>query len=46
LVRELPETGSKTSCFDVPDTAEVACFRAASQPIADKSAPTSGQKLY
>ncbi|GBH08920.1 hypothetical protein KPSA1_02309 [Pseudomonas syringae pv. actinidiae] len=31
---KLPGTGSKTSHFGVPDTAEVVCFRAASQPIA------------
>ncbi|PBK50765.1 hypothetical protein BUE60_04220 [Pseudomonas syringae pv. actinidiae] len=34
LVRELPGTGSKASHFSAPDTAEVVCFRAASQPIA------------
>ncbi|SDQ41302.1 hypothetical protein SAMN05216597_0086 [Pseudomonas cannabina] len=45
LVRDLPGTGSKTSRLGVPDTAKVTSFRAASQPFADKSAPTpSGQK--
>ncbi|MEQ4203250.1 hypothetical protein ABNM51_26470, partial [Pseudomonas syringae] len=44
-VRELPGTGSKTKRLGAPDTAKVACFRAALQSIADKSAPTpSGPK--
>ncbi|KPZ10036.1 hypothetical protein ALO40_102798, partial [Pseudomonas syringae pv. viburni] len=45
LVRELPGTGSKIYAYGTSDTAEVTGFRAASQPFADKSAPTpSGQK--
>ncbi|KWS55389.1 hypothetical protein BKM20_04690 [Pseudomonas avellanae] len=45
LVRELPGTGSKTGTHGTSDATEVAYFGAASQPIADKSAPTpSGQK--
>ncbi|SOS35660.1 hypothetical protein PSCFBP3800_04439 [Pseudomonas syringae group genomosp. 3] len=45
LVRELPGTGSKTSRLGAPDTTKVAGFGFASQPIADKSAPTPfGQK--
>ncbi|EGH19448.1 hypothetical protein PSYMO_38053, partial [Pseudomonas amygdali pv. mori str. 301020] len=35
----MPGTGSKTKRLGAPDTAKVACFRAALQPIADKSAP-------
>ncbi|POP63766.1 hypothetical protein CXB34_32315, partial [Pseudomonas amygdali pv. morsprunorum] len=45
LVRELPGTGSKIYIYGTSDTTEVTGFRAASQPFADKSAPTpSGQK--
>ncbi|RMV79190.1 hypothetical protein ALP05_05895 [Pseudomonas caricapapayae] len=45
LVRELPGTGSQTRHLGAPDTTRVACFGAASQPFADKSAPTpSGPK--
>ncbi|KWT06019.1 hypothetical protein AL047_22360 [Pseudomonas syringae pv. broussonetiae] len=40
LVRELPGTGSKTSCLGAPDTNKMAGFGSASQPIADESAPT------
>ncbi|WP_217997003.1 hypothetical protein, partial [Pseudomonas syringae group genomosp. 3] len=44
LVRELSGTDSKTSRLGAPDTTKVACFWAASQPFADKPAPTaSGQ---
>ncbi|WP_234697562.1 hypothetical protein, partial [Pseudomonas syringae] len=43
--RELPGTGSKTGKHGAPGKIKVACSRAASQPFADKSAPTpSGQK--
>ncbi|WP_220793749.1 hypothetical protein, partial [Pseudomonas syringae group genomosp. 3] len=38
LVRELPGTGSKTCAHGASGKTEVADFKAASQPIADKSA--------
>ncbi|RMU24637.1 Pseudouridine synthase, partial [Pseudomonas avellanae] len=36
LVHDLPGTGSKTSAYGVSGTTKTACFRAASQPIAEK----------
>ncbi|WP_210434495.1 hypothetical protein, partial [Pseudomonas syringae group genomosp. 7] len=45
LVRELPGTGSKTDAYGTSGATEITCLRAASQPFADKSAPTpSGPK--
>ncbi|RMO74180.1 hypothetical protein ALQ36_00118 [Pseudomonas syringae pv. primulae] len=54
LVRDLPYVGAdlsancreptaKTSRLGAPDTTKVACFRTASQPIADKSARPAGR---
>ncbi len=43
LVRELPGTGSKTGTHGTSEATEVACFGAASQPFADKSARPPGR---
>ncbi|BBN65727.1 hypothetical protein KUIN1_49170 [Pseudomonas sp. KUIN-1] len=40
LVHDLPGTGSKIVAYGVSDITKAGCFRAASQPIADKSALT------
>ncbi|CAI8997047.1 hypothetical protein DAPPPG215_28175 [Pseudomonas syringae pv. tomato] len=45
LVRDLPGTGSKTGKHGAPGKIKVACFWAASQPLADKSARPPGRSL-